>query len=113
MFTLAIVALLTTIALPGFLKRSASTKRAEAVMGLQSLRRGEEAFHQVHGVYTASMDTVGFTMDQGQQVALNAWQARYYTFSIRLLDDKGEHYNALASGDLDGDSFVDIVSIAR
>lgn len=103
MVVVAIIGLLAMIAVPSFNRYLAKAKRAEAYLNLNSIYAAQKAHWAEHGSY-ASMSNLGWQAE-GQG---NNENSKYYTYTISG-GDTG--FLALATGDIDGDGQMDILSV--
>ena len=113
MFAMLVVSFLASLAYPTMERDLAYSKRTEAFLGLGTLVRAEKKYHDLNKVYTDQMNLLEFAMERGGPIGPSAYQGGRYVFSIQLLDDRGEHFLASASGDIDGDEFTDLVVALR
>ena len=121
MIVVAIIAVLSVLAVPGLMKSLAKAKRAEAYINLGSLAMAEKAYFAEHGVYTADLGdlgwkpegaynyTYGFNGSEGK----NNFVGKLKTPSAEL---KGagvtpDGFVAVAAGDIDGDGDPDILTV--
>lgn len=132
MIVVAIIALLSMIAVPNFSKFVAKTKRTEAYMNLNSIYAAQKAYWAEHGKYSSVLHgeggigwkpegyhgggesenfiyTYGFPGSEGT----NYFTGKTNTSSSHLnrarADEKG--FVIVAAGDIDGDGDPDIVII--
>lgn len=113
MVALLISAVLAAVALPAYAKHMASTRRAEAYLGLGTIVRMQDQYYEQNGRYARTIDELGFQMDRGGLQGDNTWQGKTYRFSITPLDDDAQYYTATATGNLDGDVFDDILVVYK
>jgi len=107
-----IVSVLASVAVPGMIRNANLAKRTEAIEGLATISRMEDAFFQGYGYYTDNLQQLGFMMDAVKGKGLNAWTGRRYTFAVTTFFG-GTNYAAVAVGNIDGDEFKDMLYVAR
>ena len=115
MVVIAIVGVLSSVALPSLRKYVYKAKRTEALVNLKGIHTSQTAYRFEHGEYGASFQDIGFEISGGTAIDANTIQADYYTFTVEAFDVDGAtnaNYSAVATGDLDpGDAILDIVMI--
>lgn len=121
-FTL--IELLAVLAITGILAAAAGTsyrsylmrsKRAEAIVGLDSIHQAQVLYLTEFGIYADTFDEIGFSVEGGQRVDERTVRAHTYTFTMQSVELDGNprgNFQALATGDLDpGDGVLDILMI--
>jgi len=96
MVVVAIIGVMSAIAIPSYSSYMKKARRADAKVGLQKLADKQERFYLQNNVYTTLFTATGLntstTSDEG-----------YYTFSIDSADASGYQITATAIGDGDAD----------
>ncbi|MCL5875816.1 MAG: prepilin-type N-terminal cleavage/methylation domain-containing protein [Candidatus Dependentiae bacterium] len=108
MVVVAIIGLLSMIAVPSFGRYLAKAKRAEAYLNLNSIYSAEKAYWAEHGTYSKTL--MGENSLGWQPEKRGANQPAYYAYTLSPNED-GNGFIALATGDIDGDGKMDVVSI--
>jgi len=108
MVVVAIIGLLAMIAVPSFGRYLAKAKRAEAYLNLHSIYSAEKAYWAEHGTYSAVLAGQNGLGWQSEKRGAN--QEPYYTYTLSS-NENGNGFIALATGDIDGDGKMDVVSI--
>ena len=133
MIVVAIVAFLSMIAVPNFMRYIAKAKRTEAYMNLGSIYTAEKMYWAEHGCYTNKL-----AGDQGagwkpEGYSGGGAQERYhYTYgfcdgkegenyftgklgtaisNLKLSKADNNSFLAIAAGDIDGDGKLDVIGI--
>lgn len=127
MIVVAIIGLLTMVAVPSFNRYLGKAKRAEAYMNLNSLYAAERSYWAEHGAYTNQLSHIGWK-PQGYQGG-GSQEAFNYTYgfgsssegigcftgklgaSIAGGQADRDGFLAMACADIDGDGQLDILSI--
>lgn len=132
MIVIAIIALLSMIAIPSYSKYLAKAKRAEAYMQLSSIYAAQKAYWAEHGTYTTQLSgqggagwqpegyngggeqenfyyTYGFGGGEGTSCFTGKLKCAGSNLSGAYADEKG--FLAIAAADIDGDGQLDILSV--
>lgn len=133
MIVVAIIAFLSMISVPSFMRFLAKAKRAEAYMNLGSLYVAEKAYWAEHGKYSTLLngqDGVGWKPEGYSGGGAN--ERFYYTYGFNsgqegqsyftgklntpasdLLGTKADEnsFIAAAAGDIDGDGKADVLTV--
>lgn len=123
MIVIAIVAFLSMISIPNFMKFLAKSKRTEAYMNLRSLAMAEKSYWAENGKYTNILGngglgwkpsgnnyyTYGFSGGEGQNNFVGSLKAGSGELRNTRADASG--FVAAAAGDIDGDGKTDIITI--
>ena len=112
MVVVGIVSVLASVAIPSLIRNASASKRAEAYAALGTIARMQDGFFQDRGFYAATFSELGFMMDRGRAKGINAWVGRHYTFALTTFFG-GTNYAAVAVGNIDGDTFQDLLYVSR
>jgi type II secretory pathway pseudopilin PulG len=107
-----VVSVLASVAVPSMFRNAAASKRVEAYEALGNIARMQDAFFQSKGYYAATFDELGFMMDAGRAKGINAWVGKRYTYALTAFFG-GTNYAAVAVGNIDGDTFQDLLYVSR
>lgn len=125
MIVIAIVAFLSMISIPSFLKFLAKAKRSEAYLNLSCICTAEKAYWAENGKYTPNLSgpngagwkpsgshyyTYGFSNGSaGQSYFVGSLGATVTDLKNSKISDN--EFVAIAAGDIDGDGVLDIIGI--
>lgn len=125
LIVLALVALLSMIAMPNFMRFFAKAKRAEAYTQLRALYIAEKAYYAENQAYTTNLsgpDSIGWKADgvlqytygfgkgtAGKNYVVGGLKAPVSALKSTFADAKG--FKIGAAGDIDGDGDADLLII--
>lgn len=112
MVVVGIVSVLASVAVPSMIVNANQAKRKEAYLALGTIARMQDAFFQSRGYYASGIVELGFSMDGIKQRGFNSFVGRRYTYAITTFFG-GTNYAAVAVGNIDGDSFQDLLFVSR
>lgn len=101
MIVIAIIGILAVIAIPNFMEFQARSKRSEAYANLKAIHTAEKAYYADKETY-ADLWTVGWAADG----------RFYYGYGLTFTPGLRGNYRANASGDIDNDGEIDLISIS-
>lgn len=133
MIVVAIIAFLSMISIPSFMRYLAKAKRAEAYMNLSTIYAAEKMYWAEHGHYTNKLSGAGGAGWKPEGYAGGGAQERFhysYGFSdgvegehhftgklcaaasdLKLAKADANSFLAIAAADIDGDGKLDIIGI--
>jgi len=125
LIVLAIIAFLSAISIPSFMKFLAKSKRSEAYMTLRGLYLAEKSYQLEHGTYTAALMgksnalgwkpsgsllyTYGFPGSAGTNFVMGELKAPGSALKKAGVTSAG--FVAAAAADIDGDGVIDLLTI--
>lgn len=98
MIVVAIIGILAAIAIPNFLRYQAKAKQAEAKANLGAIYTTEITYLTENNSYTGTIASLDWTI-------AGTSSARNYSYTLTA---NATQFSALATGNIDGDSTVDI-----
>jgi len=110
MLVMATLAVLASIGLQNFNRYKVKTRRTEVILALRALVDAQSAHHTVYGKYAGSFADLNFSLDQGQRVSATEFKGPYYTYVLSQPDGPDSWY-CVASGNIDGDAWLDIYAV--
>ncbi|MGB8332433.1 MAG: hypothetical protein WCE62_20075 [Polyangiales bacterium] len=112
MVTVLIISILATVAVNRYQKFVARAKRPEAVMAFRALAAAQREYMLTRGKYSGTFDALGFRVEGGQRISSTEIQGRQYNYRL-VQDDGPRSWYCVATGDIDGDAFRDIISASN
>jgi len=112
MIVTVIMSVLSSLAITSYQSYVARAKRPEAVMTFRALAAAQREHLVTRGKYAGTFDALGFRVEGGKRISPTEIEGRRYTF--RLIQDEGPRsWYCLASGDIDGDPFRDMIAASN
>ncbi len=112
MIVTVIISVLATMAVNRYQLFVARAKRPEAVMAFRALAAAQREHLVTRGKYAGTFDALGFRVEGGTRISPTEVQGRRYNF--RLIQDAGPRsWYCIASGEIDGDPFKDIIGASN
>ena len=112
MTVVLIMGVLASLGLNQYGKYVARAKRPETVMAFRSIASAQREFLLTHGRFAGTFSELGFKMESGALISPTEIQG--YTYNYRLMQDDGPRsWYVVATGNIDGDGFPDIVSASN
>ena len=112
MIVVLILSILSTIAINRYQIYVARAKRPEAVVAFRSLAAKQREHLLARGKYAGTFDALGFRVEGGARVSATEIQGRRYNFRL-VQDDGPRSWYCVASGNIDGDPFMDILAASN
>ncbi|MEM7138325.1 MAG: hypothetical protein AAF500_17225 [Myxococcota bacterium] len=112
MTVVLIIGVLGSLGVNRYEKYLARAKRPEAVMTFRALASAQREHLLTWGRYAGTFDEMGFRVEGGHHISPTEIRGRRYTY--RLVQDQGPRsWYCIATGDLDGDDFNDIIAASN
>ena len=115
MIVIALIGVISPIAIPSLQKYVYRAQRNEAYLNLKGICEAQTADRAENNRYALSFDELGFSILGGQQIDSNTIESKYYTYTpttFAVDDEEAANFQAVATGDLDpSDSMLDILMI--
>ncbi len=107
-----IIGVLASIGLNRYNLVVARAKRPEAVLAFRALAAAQREHRLTKGRYADTFDKLRFTVEGGERISSTEIQGTRYNY--RLIQDDGPlSWYCVASGDIDGDAFPDIIAASN
>ncbi len=115
MIVVAIIGVLSSIAIPSMQDSARRVKRSEAFLNLKGIYTAQKIYYTEEGRYGSTFDEIGFEIAGATPLDDTTIQSQFYTYTLQSLDVDGvssANYSAVAAGDLDpSDAMLDIIMI--
>lgn len=112
MTVVLIMGVLASLGLNQYGKYVARAKRPETVMAFRSIASAQREYLLTHGRYAGTFSELGFKMESG--AAISPTEIQGYTYNYRIMQDDGPRsWYVIATGDIDGDPFPDIIAASN
>ena len=115
MIVVAIIGILSAVAVPRYQTYVMKSRRSEATNYLTDIYRKQMAFYIENKRYGRNFNEIRFRIGGGRVIDANTIQGDNYTFTLETFDVGGiaaADYQAVATGDLDpSDALLDIIMI--
>ena len=112
MIVTVIISVLATVAVNRYQLFVARAKRPEAVMAFRALAAAQREHLITRGTYAGTFDALGFRIEGGTRISPTEVQGRRYNFRL-IQDDGPRSWYCIASGEIDGDPFRDIIAASN
>lgn len=93
-------------------KYIARSRRPESVMAFRAIAAQQREYLLTHGQYAGTFEALGFNIEGGAMVSPTEVQGRQYNYRL-IQDDGPRSWFVVASGNIDGDPFPDIVAASN
>jgi Tfp pilus assembly protein PilE len=107
-----IIGVLGSLGLNQYNTYIARAKRPEAVMTFRAIAAAQREYLLTHGRYAGTFEALGFNTERGVSISPTEVQGKTYNYRI-LQDDGPRSWYVIATGDLDGDPFPDIIAASN
>ena len=112
MTVVLIMGVLASLGLNQYGKYVARAKRPETVMAFRSIASAQREYLLTHGRYAGTFSELGFNIESG--AAISPTEIQGYTYNYRIIQDEGPRsWYVIATGDIDGDPFPDIIAASN
>jgi type IV pilus assembly protein PilE len=112
MIVVMIMGVLGSVGLNQYGKYVARAKRPETIMAFRTIAASQREYLLTHGRYAGTFAELGFNMESGRRISPTEIQG--YTYNYRILQDDGPRsWYVIASGNIDGDGFPDVIAASN
>lgn len=112
MIVVLIMSVLGSIGLNQYNKYIARARRPETVMAFRAIAASQREYLLTHGRYAGTFPELGFNMERGAKISPTEIQG--YTYNYRILQDDGPRsWYVIATGNIDGDPFPDVIAASN
>jgi Tfp pilus assembly protein PilE len=113
MMALLIISLLSLVAIIKYTDYMGRSRRTEGILGLNGLDKLQRSFYNEHRRYAANIRELGFAVEGGKLLSDTVYRGKYYNYTTGWRDDEGKTYLGVATGNIDADSFNDMLVVYR
>ena len=112
MVVVLIISVLGSVALNQYSIYVARARRPETVMAFRSIATSQREYLLTHGQYAGTFSALGFNIERGARISPTEIQGLVYNYRI-LQDDGPRSWYVVATGNIDGDPFPDIIAASN
>ena len=112
MVVVLIISVLGSVALNQYSVYVARARRPETVMAFRAIATSQREYLLTHGKYAGTFSALGFNIERGTRISPTEIQGLVYNYRI-LQDDGPRSWYVVATGDIDGDPFPDIIAASN
>ena len=112
MTVVVIIGILASVSINQYNKFIARSRRPETVMAFRSIASAQREYLLTHGTYAGTFSALGFNVERGAQISPTEIQGFSYNYRI-LQDDGPRSWYVVATGNIDGDPFPDIIAASN
>jgi len=115
MIVVAIIGVISSIAIPSMQDYARRARRSEAFLNLKGIYTAQKVYYTEEGQYGSTFDEIGFEIGGAMQLDDTTIQSQFYTYTLETFDVddvSSANYSAVATGDLDpSDAMLDIIMV--
>ena len=112
MIVVLIMGVLGSVGINRYEKYIARARRPETVMAFRAIASAQREYLLTHGTYAATFSALGFNVERGALISPTEIQGLTYNYRI-MQDDGPRSWYVVATGNIDGDEFPDIISASN
>ena len=112
MIVTLIIGVLASLGLNQYNKYVARARRPECIVAFRTLAAQQREYFLTHGTYAGTFPALGFNVEGGALVSPTELQGRRYNYRL-LQDDGPRSWYLVATGNIDGDPFPDIIAASN
>ena len=112
MVVVVIIGVLASIGLNQYNKYIARSRRPETVIAFRAIASAQREFLLTHGKFAGTFSELGFNIERGAKISPTEIQGFSYNYRI-LQDDGPRSWYVVATGNIDGDPFPDIIAASN
>lgn len=112
MTVVLIIGVLSSLGINQYSKYVARARRPQTVLAFRAIAAAQREFLLSHGRYAGTFAELGFNTEAGLLVSPTEIQGRVYNYRI-MQDDGPRSWYVVATGNIDGDAFPDIIGASN
>jgi Tfp pilus assembly protein PilE len=107
-----IIGVLGSVGVNQYNKYVARARRPESVLTFRALAAAQREYLLAHGYYAGTFSALGFNIEGGELVSPTELQGRKYNYRL-MQDDGPRSWYVVATGNIDGDEFIDVIGASN
>jgi Tfp pilus assembly protein PilE len=112
MIVILITGVLGSLGFNAYGKYVARSRRPQTVMAFRAIAAAQREYLLRHGTYAGTFSELGFNIASGARISPTEIEG--YTYNYRIFQDDGPRsWYVVATGNIDGDAFPDIISASN
>jgi len=112
MVVVVIMGVLASLGFNQYSKYIARSRRPETVVAFRAIASAQREYLLTHGTFAGTFGELGFRMERGKNISPTEIQGMTYNYRI-LQDDGPRSWYVVATGNIDGDPFPDIIAASN
>ena len=112
MVVTVIIGVLGSVGINRYEKYIARARRPETVIAFRAIASAQREYLLTHGTYAGTFSALGFNVERGALVSPTEIQGLTYNYRI-MQDDGPRSWYVVATGNIDGDEFPDIIAASN
>ncbi len=112
MIVILITGVLGSLGFNAYSKYIARAKRPQTIMAFRAIAASQREYLLTHGTYAGTFSALGFNIESGRRISPTEIQGYVYNYRI-LQDDGPRSWYVIATGNIDGDAFPDIIAASN
>ena len=112
MVVTVIIGVLGSLGFNAYSKYVARARRPETTVAFRAIAAAQKEYLLTHGKYAGTFAELGFNIERGLLVSPTEIQGLSYNYRI-LQDDGPRSWYVVATGNIDGDVFPDVVAASN
>ena len=112
MIVVLIMSVLGGLGFNAYSKYIARARRPQTIMAFRAIAASQREYLLTHGRYAGTFSELGFNIERGAKISPTEVQGQVYNYRI-LQDDGPRSWYVIATGNIDGDAFIDIIAASN
>ena len=112
MVVVVIMGVLASLGFNQYSKYIARSRRPETVVAFRAIATAQREYLLTHGKFAGTFSALGFKIERGKNISPTEIQGMTYNYRI-LQDDGPRSWYVVATGNIDGDPFPDIIAASN
>jgi len=112
MIAIVIMGVLGSLGLNQYNKYVARARRPETIMAFRAIAAAQREYMLTRGRYAGTFGELGFNIERGVRISATEIQGTVYNYRL-IQDDGPRSWYVVATGNIDGDPFPDIIAASN